>query len=191
MPDQEEGTKPARALPYQPDAWVRVQDGSLELTAANSGAKSVHLALYPYSGEFDQPLQLDVHGTASRRIPLRGDAYNLVLIGPNGFRREFAGSLQGRAGGVQLTSAIEAEPRKLRLQIANSGQARVTLQVRALAYGDKEQTVPLEPGQSKNAVWPLEDSHGWYDLEITCPDDPAFARRLMGHVENGRPSITG
>ncbi|WP_113700939.1 phosphocholine-specific phospholipase C [Nonomuraea lactucae] len=191
MPVQEEGGKPARALPYQPDAWARVRRDTLELTLANSGRKSVHLALYPYAGEFEQPLQFDVLGTATRRIPLRSDAYRLVLTGPNGFRREFAGSRRSRAAGVQVTSAIAVHPRELCLKIVNRGGARVRLKVRALAYGDKERTVVLHPGRAKDVVWPLEDSQGWYDVEIGCADDPAFTRRLMGHVENGRPSVTG
>jgi phospholipase C len=35
--------------------------------------------------------------------------------------------------------------------------------------------------------WPTD--HGWYDVEVTCPDDDAF-RRLTGRVETGRDSVT-
>ncbi|MFD1929929.1 MULTISPECIES: phosphocholine-specific phospholipase C [Nonomuraea] len=190
MPEQEPGTKPARALPYQPNAWVRALGKELELTLGNAGGESMHMTLYPYRGEFALPLHLDVLGVTTRRVPVDG-AYDLVLTGPNGFRREFAGSLAGAAGRVEVRSVIDIDPRKVRVEIANLGDAKVKLDVRALAYGDKEQAVPLGPGQYKQVVWPVEDAQGWYDLEITCADDPSFRRRLMGHVENGRPSITG
>ncbi|MFI6319077.1 phosphocholine-specific phospholipase C [Nonomuraea sp. NPDC050556] len=191
MPVQEEGTKPARALPYQPNAWARVLGNELELTLANSGRESAHLALYPYAGELATPLHLDVLGVTTRRVPVPTGSYDLVLTGPNGFRRSFAGSLSGEAGRVQVSSVIDIDPRKLRVEIVNLGEARVVLTVRALAYGDKTQTVPLRPGQYRQVVWPLEASQGWYDLEITCAGDATFHRRLMGHVENGRPSVTG
>ncbi|MFI6497675.1 phosphocholine-specific phospholipase C [Nonomuraea typhae] len=190
MPEQEPGVKPARALPYQPNAWVRALGRELELTLANTGAESMHMALYPYKGEFDLPQHYDVLGVSTRRVAV-GDGYHLALTGPNGFRREFAGTLSGPAGGVEARAVIDVDPRKLRVEITNLGRARVKLRVRALAYGDKEQAVPLRPGQYRQVVWPLEGSHGWYDLEITCEEDPAFRRRLMGHVENGRPSVTG
>lgn len=36
----------------------------------------------------------------------------------------------------------------------------------------------------------LASSHHWYDLTVSSQDDASFARRLAGHVENGRPSIS-
>ncbi|MGG2458878.1 hypothetical protein ACO0M4_03440 [Streptomyces sp. RGM 3693] len=35
------------------------------------------------------------------------------------------------------------------------------------------------------------DAHGWYDLELKTAEDGSFRRRLKGHVENGKESITG
>ncbi|MFD9943011.1 phosphocholine-specific phospholipase C [Nonomuraea sp. NPDC059023] len=190
MPEQEPGTKPARALPYQPNAWARALGKELEVTLANTGAASMHMTLYPYKGEFDLPQHFDVQGVSTRRVAV-GDAYHLAVTGPNGFRREFAGTLSAAAGRVEARAVIDIDPRRLRVEITNLGESRVKLRVRALAYGGKEQAVPLRAGQYRQVVWPLEGSHGWYDLEITCEEDPSYRRRLMGHVENGRPSVTG
>ena len=33
-------------------------------------------------------------------------------------------------------------------------------------------------------------AHGWYDVRIAVDWNPAFGRRLAGHVETGRPSIS-
>ncbi len=45
MPLQENGTRPARALPYQPDAYTTVnpETGSLAVHLVNTGAASTHL----------------------------------------------------------------------------------------------------------------------------------------------------
>ncbi|MET9336307.1 phosphocholine-specific phospholipase C [Nonomuraea sp. NPDC003804] len=190
MPVQEPGIRPARPLPYQINAWARLLGGDLELTLANAGSDSAHLTLYPYAGEFERPLHLDVLGVATRTVAVK-DRYDLVLTGPNGFRREFAGELGGRAARVQVQQVIDVDPRKVRIEITNLGDHRVTLTVRANAYGIKEQAVPLRPGQYRQVVWPVEESHGWYDVQISCAEDPSYARRLMGHVENGRASVTG
>ncbi|MEV8638845.1 phosphocholine-specific phospholipase C [Streptosporangium sp. NPDC051023] len=190
LPLQEEGTRPARPLPYQLNSWARLLGTSLELTLANTGRDSAHLTLYPYAGEFGLPLQLDVLGVTTRTVEVK-DRYDLVLTGPNGFRREFAGSLAGKAAKVQVQQVIDIDPRKVRIEITNLGDDRLTLKVRANAYGEKEQTVPLRAGQYRQVVWPVEASNGWYDVQITCDEDPSYARRLMGHVENGRPSVTG
>ncbi|MGV9770670.1 phosphocholine-specific phospholipase C [Streptosporangium sp. NPDC003464] len=190
MPVQEEGTRPARPLPYQLNSWARLLGSTLELTLANTGRDSAHLALYPYAGEFDHPRHLDVLGVTTRTVEVK-DRYDLTLTGPNGFRREFAGSLAGKAARVQVQQVIDIDPRKVRIEITNLGDHSLTLKVRANAYGDKEQTVPLRAGQYRQVIWPVEESQGWYDVQITCDDDPSYARRLMGHVENGRPSVTG
>lgn len=190
MPVQEEGVRPARPLPYQLNSWARLLGSTLELTLANTGRDSAHMVLYPYAGEFEFPLHTDVLGVTTRAVEVK-DRYDLTLTGPNGFRREFAGSLSGKAAKVQVQQTIDIDPRKVRIEITNLGDHRLTLKVRANAYGDKEQTVPLRAGQYRQVVWPVEASHGWYDVQVTCDDDPSYVRRLMGHVENGRSSVTG
>jgi phospholipase C len=191
MPVQEEGVRPARPLPYQTNGWVRLLGTTLEVTMANTGTDSAHMTLYPYAGEFATPLHVDVHGVLTRTVDVGKGSYDLVLTGPNGFRREFGGSLSGAAAKVQVNVVLDVDPRKVRVEITNLGDTRVKLLARALAYGDKEQAVPLRPGQYHQVIWPVEDSQGWYDLDITCEEDPSYRRRLMGHVENGRPSVTG
>ena len=49
-------------------------------------------------------------------------------------------------------------------------------------------TVRVAAGTQRTLRWPLR--RGWYDVTITCDAEAAFLRRLAGHVENGRPSVT-
>ncbi|MHC3392217.1 phosphocholine-specific phospholipase C [Streptomyces lavendulocolor] len=192
MPVQEPGTRPARPLPYQPDAHARLRDGAVAVTLSNTGTAHVPLALYPYAGEFAAPQHLDVRGSAQWTVPLAGDAYRFTITGPNGFRREFAGRATGAA---QVTSRIDPHESDLHLTLAATGSGPVTFTVRPLGYVDEAdlagwtRRVTVKPGRSRTVVHSAADAHGWYDVEVTGPD--GFRRRLMGHIENGRPSVSG
>ncbi|MFI1394779.1 phosphocholine-specific phospholipase C [Streptomyces sp. NPDC020681] len=196
MPVQEPGVRRARPLPYQPDAYGRVSSDGKAFTVAlsNSGRASAHFALYPYAGEFAVPQHKDVRGKAQWSVPLTGDAYRFTITGPNGFRREFAGSAKGAA---EVTTRIDHHDRDLHLVLRNDGGMTVTFTVRPLAYVDDQdladwtRSITVKPGRSRTVVHSAADADGWYDIEVTADRDAAFRRRLMGHIENGRPSVSG
>ncbi|WP_093798881.1 phosphocholine-specific phospholipase C [Streptomyces sp. Wb2n-11] len=195
MPAQEEGTRPARPLPYQPDAHGKAEGGVFKVTLSNTGRASAHFALYPYAGEFAVPQHRDVKGTARWDVPLAKDAYRFTITGPNGFRREFAGT---EAGAAEVSSYLDARDRDLHLTLVNRGGEPLTFTVRTLAYADeadlderRPREVTVKPGRSRTVVHSAADAHGWYDLDITVTGDDAFRRRLMGHIENGRASVSG
>ncbi|MEN8650742.1 phospholipase C, phosphocholine-specific [Streptomyces sp. 21So2-11] len=194
MPVQEEGTRPARPLPYQPDADGRVHDGVFKVALSNRGRESAHFALYPYAGEFAVPQHRDVRSEAQWRVPLTRDAYRFTITGPNGFRREFAGSKAGRA---EVSSYIGVRDRELHLTLVNRGRTALTFELRTLAYDDEDgrhdrpRRIVVKPGRSRTVVHDADDAHGWYDLELTAAGDGGFRRRLMGHIENGRASVSG
>lgn len=198
MPEQEPGTRPARPLPYQPDAYGRLVAGraggrALRLELRNTGRASAHFALYPYAGEFDVPQHRDVRGAAQWSVPLTGDAYRFTVTGPNGFRREFAGPVAG--GGAEVTSSVDHHDRDLHLTLRNEGDLPVTFTVRSLGYadeadlGDWKREFTVKPGRRRGVVHSAADAHGWYDIEVTA--GRGFRRRLMGHIENGKPSVSG
>ncbi|MFE3250606.1 phosphocholine-specific phospholipase C [Streptomyces sp. NPDC059209] len=198
MPVQEPGTRPARPLPYQPDVHGRLAVGHagarvLRLELRNTGRASAHLALYPYEGEFDVPQHRDVRGTARWTVPLTGDAYRFTITGPNGFRREFAGPVAG--GGAEVTSSVDHHDRDLHLTLRNDGDLPVTFTVRSLGYadeadlGDWKREFTVKPGRRRGVAHSAADAHGWYDIEVTA--GRGFRRRLMGHIENGKPSVSG
>ncbi|GAA4899438.1 phosphocholine-specific phospholipase C [Streptomyces coeruleoprunus] len=193
-PVQEPGTRPARPLPYQPDAHGRLDGDALQVTLTNTGSASAPLALYPYAGEFPAPQHREVRGTAQWRVPLTGAAYRFTITGPNGFRREFAGSA-APAGGAEVSSRLDPDERDLHLTLRNTGPAPVTFTVRPLGYADEDdladwvRRITVKPGRSRTVVHSAADAQGWYDVEVTAPE--GFRRRLMGHVENGRASVSG
>lgn len=193
MPVQEPGTRRARPLPYQPDAYVKPgESGALSVRLRNGGSSSAHFALYPYAGEFTTPQHQDVVRAGSWTVPLSKDAYAFTITGPNGFRREFAG---GKDGNAQLASAITR--RELHVTLANRGRKELTFTVEPLGYVDghdvraRTRVVRVKAGSSRTIAWHTGDEHGWYDVQVTAAGEPAFRRRLMGHIENGRASVSG
>ncbi|MEW9532201.1 phosphocholine-specific phospholipase C [Microbispora sp. NPDC049125] len=186
MPVQEPGVRPARPLPYQPDAWARVRGRSVEISMGNTGSASAHLSLYGYLGELARPSHYDVLGGAREVIYFPCPSYDLVLTGPNGFRREFRG---GPGDPVEVTSAIDAATRTIEIAVANTAGSPVEVTITPLAYGGAPRSLRLAPGGAARVPWHAPD--GWYDVLVALAGGGGFARRLMGHIENGRPSVTG
>ncbi|MYW12782.1 DUF756 domain-containing protein, partial [Streptomyces sp. SID2563] len=194
LPEQEPGVRPARPLPYQPDAQVRRTGGGLRVELANSGKASAHFALYPYAGEFPAPQHQDVRGDGHWTVPLTGEPYRFTVTGPNGFRREFEGPADG---GAEVTTRVDARDRDLHLTLRNNGRRTLTFLVRPLGYVDEAdlrgwtRRVTVKPGRARTVVHSAADAHGWYDLAVTAEGESGFRRRLMGHIENGRASVSG
>ncbi|MFX8180054.1 phospholipase domain-containing protein, partial [Acinetobacter baumannii] len=45
-------------------------------------------------------------------------------------------------------------------------------------------------GDDASVYLDLRGQHAWYDLTITASIDAGFQRRLAGHVETDRPSVS-
>ncbi|HEV7933625.1 MAG TPA: phospholipase C, phosphocholine-specific [Actinomadura sp.] len=194
MPVQEPGVRPARPLPYQPDVTAKVDPGrkTLTLTMTNTGTASAHLAVYPYAGEFATPRHVDVHGTETLRVRPAAGSYRLTVTGPGGFLREFAGEVSDTA---TVLSAVHGRELRLSLALVNTGSTPVTFRIAPNAYASGAQAAPrtitVPPGRTEKVGWKAASAHGWYDLTVTITGRPGFARRLAGHIENGRASVTG
>lgn len=180
MPEQEAGRRRARPLPYQPDAQAVVGAGAVQLELSNTGKESAHFALYPYAKEFADPVHFDVGRSVEHRVPVAG-AYDLLLLGPNGFRREFAGAVGGEA---QVSSSVRGYSRVLTLTLSNTGDRTLTFLIGRKRYAVKA---------GRRLVLPrlTAMNSGWYDLTVTVAEEPGFRRRLSGHIEDGKESISG
>ena len=117
--------------------------------------------------------------------------YHFRVDGPNGFMREFSGSL-GVGDQVTVEATYEKGTGKnltgnLLLTVNNRQAKSVTVEVVDEAYGQKS----LKKEIAKNAAYTfkgdLTKSFGWYDtsVRITATD---FEVRLAGRVETGKES---
>ncbi|MEU5076515.1 phosphocholine-specific phospholipase C [Streptomyces asoensis] len=190
LPKQERGTRPTRPLRYAPsvDAAVDPTAGTLSLTFA-SGPRAGAAFLVTSGNRADGPWSYTTQ--AGRTVsdtwdPARsGGSYDLTVHGPNGFLRGFKGA--GRAAGAEVTARHAGDG--LELTFTHRGHGTVELWV-SDGYGGRPTTVRLRPGAVVRRTLDLRASHRWYDLTVTSGSDPAFLRRLAGHVENGRPGVS-
>ncbi len=189
LPRQEPGQRPARALPYAFEAWARLAPDGLELAIANVGAAGAGFNLYPAKSEAGPWFYTVEAGKAVRDVlPVGPDGYDLTLYGPNGFLRSFRGD--GAGPGVEVEARYEAAGERLEVVVRNAGARPLTITLANAYAKTPARTHRLAPGARVADPWPIADSAHWYDLSVTVAEAPGFLRRLAGHIETGRPSLS-
>lgn len=115
-----------------------------------------------------------------------GEGYDLWLLGPNGFHRQFRGEANA---GVPVRASVSREDEQLLLQLHNTVATGRAVTVRAAVYAGRmpERELQLAPGQAMQIRWNAAPTAGWYDLEI---QQSGVMQRLAGRIEDGRPGST-
>ena len=186
LPRQESGQRPARAMPYRLAMTDRVGE-AVELTFQNSGTAGAvfHVVSAGVMRPGPWTFTVEAGKSLAGSVPL-AKAYDLSVHGPNGFFRRLKG-----AGVPALRVEAAADDKGgLVLTLINDGDEAVAVSI-ADAYrpgAELSLTVPAKGrAQDKRPGEPL--GH-WYDLTVTSAAQPGWSRRLAGHVETGKPSIT-
>ena len=190
LPQQEPGTRPARALPYQLHVDGEADASGLQLFFRNTGNAAAVFQVRsgggqtgPWTYTVGAKDELSDHLTAS------GVSYDWSAYGPNGFLRTFVGSLGADSAKVTVETRYDGTSGGIALFIQNHGSSAETVSIFD-AYTGKTQTRLLPPNGSATFVSPLGESFGWYDLSVKVGSEPGFLRQLAGHVEAGRPSVS-
>jgi len=208
MPHQEKGTRPARALAYQPNASIAVAAGVARIKLTNLGPyalESSHFAVYDqtvadpdvvdYPVGFPTQVTVDAKKSATSKQALAGDAYDFTVIGPHRFLRRFSGDVTTAGAQVEATVAYrfgKGRVQRLVVTVKNAGEAPASVTIHPQHYATgSAMTVTVPAGGSVTRTVSLAKSHGWYDLELSLKGDAAWHRRFTGHVENGLPGISG
>jgi phospholipase C len=192
VPDQEQGVRPARALPYELDVHATVDASShtVVLTFSNTGHATV--CFHVRSGNAADPVR---YYTVEPGKQLSGSwgfatTYNLSVYGPNGFTRYFTGSVGASAAVLDVVSSYDTKDRgSIQWKITNLGASTVEVSVMDVYSGSSVQRF-IPPKGTFASVMSLQQLYGWYDLIITVTGDPTFNYRLAGHVETGDDSIS-
>ncbi len=212
LPAQESGTKPARAVPYQPNGYI----DHLEFDANNKilvwinmynqgtpATKSAAFSIYANQYRTGGPWQYTVApgGTTNDFFNVGSSfgngKYDLTLLGPNRFLRHFAGNATTAGKAQEVTTSYQVEPGTGKLAIyfhmTNTSTSSVTFTITSNQYrtdGPWHYTVAAGATVSDyfNAV---AYNSGWYDFSVTVTGDTAWTRRFAGHLETGTASITG
>ena len=124
------------------------------------------------------PIHLDVERDHTIELGVGPSGYDVAVQGPNRFWFEATGSAAGAAAEIEVGSHRTSSAQRLQLVLTVSG----------LAYTDRSEQITLRGHQRRVVPWPTDQ--GWYDVEVLSPDDDSFRRRLTGHQENGRDSVT-
>ncbi|MFD2081595.1 phospholipase C [Actinopolymorpha cephalotaxi] len=219
MPAQETGTKRARPLPYQPNVnLVGFTSGpsgtAAKLEFSNTApfvTKASHFAVYnnrtgapslsQYPAAFPHQYTVAAHATVSGTGAVGSSAgdtkYDITVTGANRFLRRFIGDVAtaGKNLLVETTyydGTATATP-KLKLWLTNNTGSPVTFTITPNHYlTGGPRTVEVSPHSREAwAVNPTQVSDGWYDVTVTADSDDQWAQRLVGHLEQGTPSITG
>lgn len=209
MPQQEKGTRPACALPYELHAECTLNGNSLVLRfqsadntsfgSAAGAAFNVYTPVsyddikgktwaYAVSAGSSVEDQLTLDKFAERR-------YDICVHGPNGFFRRFAGSSQDPVLAIHC-----GYEQKGFLKRSLSGNILLTLENKSAepyrvtaidnAYKKPPHTLNVPPHGKKELVIDLGSSSGWYDFALQVEGKDSFHRRYAGHVETGRESMT-
>ncbi|MEC3881857.1 phosphocholine-specific phospholipase C [Parapedobacter sp. 10938] len=199
-PQQEPGTKPACALPYNLQVTARLDKDRKHLTirfAASGGLSKTKPVGVPFRVHTLVPCTPDKQPgrtwnfAVSEGEPLDyhwplanfGDGvYHLQVHGPNGFFCEFKGNADDPDAGV----AVAGDADTGKLKVVGSSPSDLALHVRDVSYaGGRYLTNEGKP------LWlDVRATGGWYDVAVEVTGFPGFYQRFAGHVETGQPSIT-
>ena len=204
LPQQEKGTRPACAAPYELylDGGLDREKGMYSVTfrAGNAvfgrraaGAPFYVYAVTPYRSETLHCRNYAVAAGDSLHdhweIPaFENGHYHLRAYGPNGFYREFRGSLQQPALSVYMSYEKDGAARlsgNVIITLQNSDAAAHTVIIKDRSYKTGQRKMLLPAAGKKEVVVKLAGSHGWYDLSVHVEGSEGFEERFAGKVETG------
>jgi len=192
LPQQESGTRPSRALPYEfhVHGEADLHTGKVNVSFENSGEAGVFFQVRSGDG-VTGPWGYTVGPRAESSdtySPSQG-AYDFSIYGPNGFLRTLAGSLSPHAANLEIKAFYDTLTPGITLEIRNVTSAKLKVSVQS-AYNGHTTAVELNPGESRIEFWSAGASFGWYDLTVTVNSDPSFQRQFAGHIETGKDSVS-
>ena len=184
-PVQEQGGRPARALPYAFEIACEVEVGrkAVALNVNNTGAAGAAFNVYA-AGRAAGPWSytVDAGKTLRHELMAGADAYDLTAYGPNGFLRAFSGRTDAP---LNVRMRAEAMAGAVSVELENNGTQDIAIRVRQRAYGSLDQQVRLAPRARQSLQIPAQAN--WYDVEVSSD---GFSRRAAGHIETGAASVS-
>ncbi|WP_263358321.1 phosphocholine-specific phospholipase C [Acidicapsa ligni] len=210
MPEQEPGTRPARALPYEFYTHCRIDSKQDKLWIDFENTGKAGAAFYARNGllphEAPRRYSVSAANTISDYWLLSGNDlnrkpgkeprvdldYDITLQGPNGFLSHFQGTVAAlNQANPEVTIRYDRDSGEVRLTLVNAGALPASLKVvNTYAAQEPSRQLTIQAGAKTEDRWSLAASSGWFDLQITSNDSATFLRRFAGHMETGRPSTS-
>lgn len=215
LPKQEKGIRPANALPYElyADGALAGQNFELKLVAETDvhGARSAGspFNVYLRNARMESGAKKYADNTANMWVATysvkAGDTlrqafplalftegkYDIDVVAPNGFTRNFKGDASPNKLMVHATYESKAGTLtgNLLIQLRNTTTTPITVHVRDNAYKTGAKEVQLAASSDQTVVMDLSKQYGWYDFTVSQQGAP-HATTYTGRVETGRSSYS-
>jgi phospholipase C len=195
LPAPEPGIRPARALPYELHVreMADFRNGVVNLRFGHTGKVAVVYQVYSgdsQTGPWTYTVAPDTELSDSWDLSANAQTeYDLSVFGPNAFLRVFKGSISGTKANLVTNIIYDVNNDGVILGIVNHGQESIAVSI-VSSYSKITTTHWLKQNGEVREFFSLHSSYGWYDFTISTTSDPSFERRLAGHLESGRDSMT-
>jgi phospholipase C len=190
LPEQAYGVRPSRALAYSLQVHAKVGADRIELSFDNDGRNGAVFHVYDRLQLDALPRRYTVE--AGKRLVgswQTGGAYDLWVLGANGFLRHFVGHVGNVGASPEVFASYELIGGNLLLWVHNDGEQPLSLQIERNAYRERgPNQQQLAPRSRVLLPYGLRESGHWYDLTVSA--EGGFARRFAGRVETGRHGIS-
>jgi len=197
LPVQEVGSRLSRALPYELHVHARVRQDRIELSFVNSGRAGAVFHVYDKKHLTRVPRRYTVDArhrlSGVWELSEKQTAYDLWVLGPNGFHRHFTGEAipeERHACRPEIEVSYHAEQGDVAVKLSNGGRLPCSFELTPNAYYQACELATVGPQKSLVHRWSLRRSANWYDFTVKVPILPGFARRFAGRVETGRDSFS-
>ena len=210
-PKQEQGTKPACALPYQLNADAVLFGNEVVLTfqsvktligneTETVGAPFNMNTITSFKGVQGKVWAYAVKAgdTVTDKIAIEdfdNEVYDYRINGPNGFYRRFAGSKKNpqisiKAKAEQIGLVTKKLSGNLVFTIENRETIPVSIQIVDNKYKAAIKNVTLSAKSAINIALNLSKNGYWYDFSVIQPGNAIFKHRYAGKIETGEITIT-
>lgn len=115
----------------------------------------------------------------------RSGRYDLFVIAPNGFRRDFEGDAANGKNEINLRFLANAQ--KVLLTVTNSDKQSTTLRLVDNAYGKPAEDVIISAGGRATRELSVAESGNWYDFTL---GGNGLSRRAAGRIETGKHGVS-
>jgi phospholipase C len=199
IPKQEPGVRPARALPYEFFVHAHTNTGKgVSFDFINTGdAGATFLVYTANSATAPSCYTVEAGKRLQDQFPLTAaNTYDFIVYGPNGFLRRFTGTAvqqhwwNDKQALPEVAEGYDVANGNLQLRLKNLGTTSCKFSIANAYTPGTVITRQVRGGDTGSLYLDLRASYGWYDLSVTIDSDTTFVRRLAGHVETGKSSMS-
>jgi phospholipase C len=162
---------------------------SLSLTFRNAGTAGAVFHVYDRSHLERIPRRYTVEAghSLTDQWGVAGGKYDLWVLGPNGFVREFSG--QAGASEIDVALAYLVQERAIEFRLANRNEKPIRLSFQSKVYRPTA-TKKVEVAAHGTAALrqDVSTSGNWYDITLLTAQ--GFGRRFAGRMETGKNSVS-